>query len=107
MRGKSTGQVDVGENMRRRNTDIGGGSFARMVAIKALPYVLFGGIALGAYLVSGGDNEATARALRSVSDAIASVDSKVGAVEKKVAEVAADTSEDEAPRMAAPMTETP
>lgn len=88
-----TGRVDV-EN--RREMDAAGVSSKygrweytrstvfRALAIKSIPYILFGLIMLGAYLASGGDTEATARALRAVSDAVARVDSKIEMVEKKV-----------------------
>jgi outer membrane murein-binding lipoprotein Lpp len=76
----------------RRWTDTRG-TLLRTLAIKAIPYILFVGVALGAYLVSGGDTEATTRALRAVSDAVAKVDSKIGQVEKKVEAVEANENE--------------
>ena len=87
MRGDATGAQEIGG---RRWTDTRGTLF-RTIALKALPYVLLACIALGAYLVSGGDTEATARALRAVSDAVARVDSKIEKVEAKVDDVADDT----------------
>lgn len=88
-RDEVTGQQDV-ESGRidkiapsRRWTDTRG-TVVRALALKALPYVLLVGVLIGAYLVSGGDEEATTRALRAVSDAITRVDSKVESLEEKI-----------------------
>jgi hypothetical protein len=99
-RDEITGRVDVENrdemeaagisNRHRRWSDTRSTVF-RALALKAVPYVLFGLVALGAYLASGGDTEATARALRAVSDAVARVDSKIEKVEAKVDEVSDDT----------------
>jgi outer membrane murein-binding lipoprotein Lpp len=82
------GAVDVnGAKMKRPSRapwGDSGGAFFRSLVWKALPYVLFGGVVLGAYLTSGGDNEAMTRALRAVSDAVAKMDTKVGQLEDKV-----------------------
>lgn len=88
-RDEVTGQQDV-ESGRidkiapsRRWTDTRG-TVVRALALKALPYVLLVGVLIGACLVSGGDEEATTRALRAVSDAITRVDSKVESLEEKI-----------------------
>jgi hypothetical protein len=97
-RDEVTGQQDVerstgvvGRMAASRRWNDSRGTLLRTLAVKALPYILFGCVALGAYLVSGGDEEATARALRAVSDAVARVDSKIEKVEAKVDDVSDDT----------------
>lgn len=111
-RDEITGQQDVERTekteatIRRRFGD-NGGTFFKALVWKALPYVLFGCVALGAYLVSGGDTDATTRALRAVSDAVARVDGKIEKVEKKVDEVVADTDQTDEEEPGVPMAPLP
>jgi hypothetical protein len=87
-RDEITGAVDVNGAKTKRPSRApwgdNGGAFFRSIIWKALPYVLFGGVALGAYLTSGGDEEAVTRALRAVSDAVTKMDTKVGQLEDEV-----------------------
>lgn len=107
LRGDATGRVDVGPGtgsiggVVRQTFGNGNGGVLRPLVLKALPYILLAAVALGAYLTSGGDTEATTRALRAVSDAISSVDAKIEKVEKKVDEVVADTDSELIERTAA------
>jgi len=93
-----TGNVDVSAGIgtvARQTFGNGSGPLVRMLALKALPYILLAAIALGAYLTSGGDTEAMTRALRAVSDAVGRVDKKIGVLEEKV-DTAVDSDTDSA-----------
>jgi hypothetical protein len=84
LRGDATGQIDTTSPAARSIVKQSDGAPWKSIAVKALPYVLMAGVAIGAYLVSGGDEEATTRALRAVSDAVSRIDAKVEKLEENL-----------------------